>query len=89
MKDLQILDGKRVVKEAEDALAAAHDTPDTMTVSTLYDSVSTGAVPSAAFFTKWHEQVELSVAAGVEMAKRAWHAASTRQWQRLFVVVFT
>ena len=47
-KDLQILVGKRVVGEAEDALAAAHDIPETMTDSTLHTSVSTGAVPSAA-----------------------------------------
>ena len=45
-----------------------------MTDSMLYASISTGAVPSAEdmdrVFTKWHEQVQLSVAAGVEMAKQ-------------------
>ena len=74
MKDLQTVVGKRVVNEAEDALAAVHDIPETMTDSTLYASVSTGAVPSAEdmdrVFTKWHEQVQLSVAAGVEMAQQ-------------------
>ena len=68
MKDLQTL------VEAEDALAVAHDIPETMTDSTLYASVSTGAVPSAEdpdrVFTKWHEQVQLSIAAGVEMARQ-------------------
>ena len=48
MKDLQIVVGKRMVKEAEDALAAVQDIPETVTDSTLYASVSTGAVPSAA-----------------------------------------
>ena len=85
LKDFQILVDKRVVKEAEDALAVVHDIPETMADSTLYASVSTGAVPSAAdtdrVFTKWHEQVQLSVAAGVEMPA-AWHAVSTRKWQR-------
>ena len=46
--DLQILVDQSVVKEAEDALAAVHDIPEAMTDSTLYASVSTGAVPSAA-----------------------------------------
>ena len=63
MNDLQILVGRREVNEAEDALAAVHDIPETMADSTLY--VSTGAVPSAEdmdrVFTKWHEQVQLSV----------------------------
>ena len=85
LKELQILVDKRVVKEAEDALAVVHDIPETMADSTLYASVSTGAVPSAAdtdrVFTKWHEQVQLSVAAGVEMPA-ARHAVSTRKWQR-------
>ena len=65
MKDLQILVDQRVVRVAEDALVAVHDIPET---------VATGAVPSAAdmerFFTKWLEQVQLSVAASVEMAKQ-------------------
>ena len=65
VKDLQIL--VDVVNEAEDALAAVHDIPETMADSTLHASVSTGAVPSAedidGVFTKWHEQVQLSVAA--------------------------
>ena len=70
MKDLPTLFDKRVVNEAEDASAAVHGVPET----TLYASVSTGAVPSAEdmdrVFTKWHEQVQLSVAAGVQMAKQ-------------------
>ena len=39
MKDLQILVDRRVVNEAEDALAAVHDIPETMADSTLYASV--------------------------------------------------
>ena len=74
MKDLQTLVDKRVVNEAEDALAVVHDIPETMTDSTLFASVSAGAVPSAEdmdrVFRKWHEQVQLSVPAGVEMAKQ-------------------
>ena len=74
MKDLQILVDNRVVKEAEEALAAVHDISEKMTDSTLHASESTGAVPSAAdivrVFTKWHERVQLTVAAGVEMAKQ-------------------
>ena len=74
MKDLQILFGKREVNEAEDALAAVHDIPGTMTDSMLYASVSTGTVPSAddmdRVFTKLHKQVQLNVAAGVKMAKQ-------------------
>ena len=74
MKDLQILVDNRVVKEAEEAFAAVHDIPEKMTDSTLHTSESTGAVPSAAdivlVFTKWHERVQLTVAAGVEMAKQ-------------------
>ena len=73
-EDLQILVCKRVVKEADDALAVVHDIPETMTDSTLYASVSTGAVPSAdntdRVFTKWHQRVQLRVAAGVEMVKQ-------------------
>ena len=47
MNDVQILVDKRVVNKAEDALAAVHDIEATTTDSTLYASVSTGAVPSA------------------------------------------
>ena len=76
---------ERCLKEVEDALQSVHDIPEQMTDSTLYASESTGAVPSGAemnrVFTKWHEQVQLGQA--------AWHAASTRKWQRLFVVVLT
>ena len=36
MEDLQILIDTRAVKEAEDALAAVHDIPETMTDATLY-----------------------------------------------------
>ena len=70
MKDLQILVDKHVVKEAEDAFAAVRDIPEAMTDSTLYASVSSGAVPSAGdmdrVFTIWDEQAQLSVAAGVK-----------------------
>ena len=65
MKDLQILVDQRVVRVAEDALVAVHD---------ITGTVATGTVPSDAdmerFFTKWLEQVQLSVAASVEMAKQ-------------------
>ena len=92
MKDLQTLVDKRVVNEAEDALAAVHDIPDTMTDSTLYASVSTEAVPSAEdmdrvqrwVFTFFGNGTNKFNSAGVEM-----HAASTRQWQRLFVGIST
>ena len=74
MKDLQILVDKCVVKEAEDALAAVHDIPENDDRFDVVRSVSTGAVPSAEdmdrVFTKWHEQVQLSVAAGVEMTEQ-------------------
>ena len=93
MKYLQILVDKGEVNEAEDALAAVHGIPETMTDSTLYASVSTGAVPSAEdmdrVFTKWHEQVSTQRRRGCRDVQAAWHAASTRQWQRLFVVIFT
>ena len=73
-KDLHTLVDKRVVNEAEDALAAVHDIPETITDLTLYASVPTGAVPSAEDmdlgFQEMDEQVQLSVAAGVEMAKQ-------------------
>ena len=83
----------RVVEEAEDALAAAHDIPETMTDSTLYTSVATGAVPSAADMDwGFHEMARTSSTLrrrGCRDAQAAWHAASTRKLQRLFVVVFT
>ena len=89
MEDLQHLVDKRVVKEAEHALAPVHDVPETMTYSTLYASVSTGAVSSAAyidrFSTNRHEQVQLS--RGCRDGQAAWRAACTRKWQRLIVVV--
>ena len=47
VKDLQTLVDKRVVNEAENALAAVHDIPETRIDSTLYASFTTGAVPSA------------------------------------------
>ena len=93
VKDLLILVGKRVVEEAEDALAAAHDIPETMTDSSLYASVATGAVPSAPDMDwGFHEMARTSstlLRRGCRDAQAAWHAASTRKLQRLFVVVFT
>ena len=59
----------------------------------LYAPVRTGEVPSAAdmgrVFTKWHEQLQLSAAAGFEMAKQRGMPLPPDSGNASLLVVFT